>query len=201
MVETRKETSASGKSLKNLHGNERAASPPSGARARSKSPIKQQDTTQQPAMASATATANSGVSGGPWQKFGPPLPMDSGANKSYTAISQGQLNEQAEPLPLTQDSSSINSQSSISVQKSLDSSNSTNSGDNIVDASALVGNVNTSTSDADVLAQRTVDMLTAEKKLAEKKLAEQPLATSKVNVMQDGKLYPNLLVNWDHLSH
>ena len=113
MVETRNETSASGKSLKNLHGNERAASPPSGARARSKSPIKQQDTTQQPAMATATATAHSGVSGGRWQKLGPPIPLDSGASKTYAANSQGQQNEEAEPLPLTQEALSINSQSSI----------------------------------------------------------------------------------------
>lgn len=193
MVDTRKGTSAAGMSPKNLHGENKAESPPSGARSRSKSPIKQQDTTQQPAMASATATANSGVFG---DRSASPPPLDSGATNN----SQGQQNE-TDSLLLTQETPSINSQSSISEQKSYSS---TNSETNILDISGMVGKATTSSSGTSVLAQSHVDMLTAEpadkgaladkelavKELAEKKLAEQNLATNNAKVMQDGKLYP-----------
>ena len=132
-------------------------------------------------MATTTTTAKSSTSG---DRSASPPPMDSGTTKNF----QGQQNE-ADPLLLTQEAPSINSQSSISEQKSYSSKN---SGANILDISGMVSNAITSTSDTSVLAQGAVDILTAEpaEEGAAKQLAEEKLATKKVQVMQDGKLYP-----------
>ena len=152
MTFTRKEANAAGISPKNLHGDDRADSPPTGARGRSKSPKKTPTPALPSAMATATTAANSEVSGG---HTGIILPEDLN-NPNHINLPQPSV----EDNPSMENNPSITSHSSISVHDSDATTTSNNLNNGILDASGLVGNVNASRSGPDLLAQRTVDMLT-----------------------------------------